>query len=262
MEAGGEEIQLGHESLVHGDHVVLLFGQWGVVPQEAHTEKRRTDIYHSIWRCLHKNVGVCSVLHGSFLALLQPLPVFLQRTDGVPRLTTSPPQRSVSQHELRVRFYENTSENQTKPKFDFFHTCVTIWNGMNLIIIFFFVVILMKDLNTQTFVMKVLDAETSWMWRSFSHHVLLVCTHGRSWCFLGGCEEQTEVRSCMWNGQTGRPEVSLSVARLSATHVNINNSVHHYTLLFNCSALHFMYSVQNYRIIDGALHGQCLRLQG
>lgn len=27
VEAGGEEIQLGHESLVHGNHVVLLFGQ-------------------------------------------------------------------------------------------------------------------------------------------------------------------------------------------------------------------------------------------
>lgn len=27
VEAGGEEVQLGHESLVHGNHVVLLFGQ-------------------------------------------------------------------------------------------------------------------------------------------------------------------------------------------------------------------------------------------
>lgn len=33
VKAGGEEVQLGHESLVHGNHVVLLFGQGGVVPQ-------------------------------------------------------------------------------------------------------------------------------------------------------------------------------------------------------------------------------------
>lgn len=56
-------------------------------------------------------VGACvcvffaNVLHGSFLALLQSLPVFLQGADGVPRLATSPPQRAVSQNVLRVGFY-------------------------------------------------------------------------------------------------------------------------------------------------------------
>lgn len=27
VKAGGEEVQLGHESLVHGHHLILLFGQ-------------------------------------------------------------------------------------------------------------------------------------------------------------------------------------------------------------------------------------------
>lgn len=44
------------------------------------------------------------ILHGSFLPLLQSLPVFLERADGVPRLATSPPQRAVSQNVVRVGF--------------------------------------------------------------------------------------------------------------------------------------------------------------
>lgn len=46
------------------------------------------------------------------------------------------------------------------------------------------------------------------------------CTHARSGYFLEGREEQTEVHSCTWNEQTGRPEASLSVARLSPTNVD------------------------------------------
>lgn len=56
---------------------------------------------------LYASEQTCFALHGSFLALLQSLPVFFQRTDGVPRLTTSPPQRAVSQYMLRVGFYES-----------------------------------------------------------------------------------------------------------------------------------------------------------
>lgn len=72
--------------------------------------------------CMNQDTDMCFVLHGSFLALLQSLPVFLQRTDGVPRLTTSPPQRAVSQYVLRVGFCKSTWENQTKPKYIYFYT--------------------------------------------------------------------------------------------------------------------------------------------
>lgn len=52
------------------------------------------------------------VLHGSFLPLLQSLPVFLQRADGVPRLAASPPQRAVSQEVLGVGFYDKYKEKE------------------------------------------------------------------------------------------------------------------------------------------------------
>ena len=53
-------------------------------------------------------------LHGSFLSLLQSLPVFLQGTDGVPRLTTGPPQVAVLQDVLRVRLWTKDTEQGQK----------------------------------------------------------------------------------------------------------------------------------------------------
>lgn len=53
------------------------------------------------------------VSHGSFLALLQPLPVLLQGADGVPRLTTRPPQRAVRKDVLGVHFCRK-NERSTK----------------------------------------------------------------------------------------------------------------------------------------------------
>lgn len=58
-----------------------------------------------------QDVDVGFLLHGSFLALLQALPVLLQRADGVPRLATSPPQRAVSQYVLGVRLCKNNRES-------------------------------------------------------------------------------------------------------------------------------------------------------
>lgn len=57
-----------------------------------------------IYMHVYGGLRVCFALHGSFLSLLQSLPVFLQGADGVPHLTTSPPQGAVSQNALRVRF--------------------------------------------------------------------------------------------------------------------------------------------------------------
>lgn len=54
------------------------------------------------------------VLHGSFLPLLQSLPVFLQGADGVPRLAAGPPQRAVSQKAFRVGFYDKDKERERK----------------------------------------------------------------------------------------------------------------------------------------------------
>lgn len=78
--------------------------------QQAHAERRREEKKrYACVCCVLVLVCVCfffaNVLHGSFLALLQSLPVFLQGADGVPRLATSPPQRAVSQNVLRVGFY-------------------------------------------------------------------------------------------------------------------------------------------------------------
>lgn len=73
-------------------------------------KKKKKFISHR-WRCRNQDTDMSFVLHGSFLALLQSLPVFFQRTDGVPRLTTSPPQRAVSQYVLRVGFCKSIWEN-------------------------------------------------------------------------------------------------------------------------------------------------------
>lgn len=59
----------------------------------------------------------------------------------------------------------------------------------------------------------------------------IMCTHGRSGCFLEGHEEQTEAHNCKRNDQTGRPEASLSAVHLSPTHANNYNLVHHYIML-------------------------------
>lgn len=48
VKAGSEEVQLRHESLVHGHHLILLFGQRRVVSQQTHAErKRKINIYHT-----------------------------------------------------------------------------------------------------------------------------------------------------------------------------------------------------------------------
>lgn len=63
------------------------------------------------------HVGICvfvHILHGSFLPLLESLPVFLQRADGVPCLAASPPQMAVSQNVLRVSLYEKEKDRQRK----------------------------------------------------------------------------------------------------------------------------------------------------
>ncbi len=62
--------------------------------------------------CMLSVYFVC-VLHGSFLPLLQSLPVFLQGADGVPCLAASPPQRAVSQKVLRVGFYDKDKGRKT-----------------------------------------------------------------------------------------------------------------------------------------------------
>lgn len=45
------------------------------------------------------------VLQGSFLSLLQSLPVLLQGADGVPRLPAGPPQWAIRQDVLGVGFF-------------------------------------------------------------------------------------------------------------------------------------------------------------
>ena len=60
-------------------------------------------VFQTSYICVCVCVCVC-VLHGSFLSLLQSLPVFLQGADCVPCLAASPPQGAVSQEVLRVRF--------------------------------------------------------------------------------------------------------------------------------------------------------------
>lgn len=115
VQAGVEEVQLGHEPLVHGHHLVLLLGQRGVVPQQAHAKKQtgaargRPAYQYSARELAPVGRRVCafssSFLHGSFLSLLQSLPVLLQGADGVPCLAAGPPQWAVGQDALRVRFF-------------------------------------------------------------------------------------------------------------------------------------------------------------
>lgn len=83
--------------------------------------------------------------------------------------------------------------------------------------------------NTAVKVVMILHAKRRR--RVFNIMNSLLCTHGRSGCFLEGHEEQTEAHNCKRNDQTGRPEASLSAVHLSPTHANNYNLVHHYIML-------------------------------
>lgn len=59
VEAVGEEVQLGNEPLVHGNHVVLLLGQRGVVPQQAHAIKKENAFINIARTTLHVSGRRC-----------------------------------------------------------------------------------------------------------------------------------------------------------------------------------------------------------
>lgn len=90
---------------MHRHHLVLLLRQRAVMSEETHAGTEREDESFTASIISVSSYRSLPVLHGDFLALLQPLPVFLQRTDGVPRLTPRASLGAVGQRAFGLVLY-------------------------------------------------------------------------------------------------------------------------------------------------------------